>query len=146
MYLGHVLAPTLGISKLTWQNSHYRKQNIFVDMYDTFLTFFDRLYHFFDMFWHIFDSFEIFLTDRQTDGQKDRPAYLIWHVLTLFDMFWHFFDSFWHFLTFFWPTDRQTDRQTDIQNLGVEAPSPELKKECNFLISLSLNLSSSSVC
>ena len=77
-----------------------------------FWHFFNRLYHFFDMFWHIFDSFDIFLTDRQTDGQKDRPAYLIWHVLTLFDMFWHFFDSFWHFLTFFWPTNQPTEPST----------------------------------
>ena len=96
-----------------------------------FWHFFNRLYHFFDMFWHIFDSFDIFLTDRQTDGQKDRPAYLIWHVLTLFDMFWHFFDSFWHFLTFFWPTN--------LQNLVLEAPARSLKTMIPFIERLNIS-------
>ena len=45
-------------------------------------------------------------------------VYLIWHVLTLF----------WHVLTVFDIFDIfLTDRQTDIQNLDVEAPARSLK-------------------
>ena len=114
MYLGHVLAPTLGISKLTWQNSHYRKQNIFVDMfwhffdifltgYITFLTCFDTFLTVLTFFWP---------TDRQMDRRTDQSI--------LYDMFWHFltcFDTFWHFF----------DRQTHIQNLDVVTPTRSLK-------------------
>ena len=70
---------------------------------------FVRFWHFLTCFENFLTFFDIFLTDRQTDWQMDRPTYLIWHVLTLFDMFWPFFDSFWHFLTFFWLTDRHTE-------------------------------------
>ena len=118
MYLGHVLAPTLGISKLTWQNSHYRKQNIFVDMFWQVLI---PFWHVLTLFWHFLTIF--WPTDRHMDRWIDGPILydMFWHF---FDMFWHFFDSFWHFWHFF---DRQTDRQTDIQNLDVEAPARSLK-------------------
>ena len=111
MELGHVLTPTLGISKLTWQNSHW-KQNIFLWLvltgFETFLTCFDRFWYLFDMFWHFFDTFWHFF-DRQTDRWTEGQTSLSY--MTCFDTFWHVLTLFWQFLTFFdiFLTDQLTE-------------------------------------
>ena len=111
MYLGHVLAPTLGISKLTWQNSHYRKQNIFVDM---FWHFFDIFLTGYITFLTCFDTFLTVLTffDRQTDRWTEGQTSLSY--MTCFDTFWHVLTLFWQFLTFFdiFLTDQPTEPST----------------------------------
>ena len=65
--------------------------------------------------------FLTFLTDRQTDGQTDLSYMTCFDTfLTCFDTFLTVFDIFDIFLT---------DRQTDIQNLDVEAPARSLKNK-----------------
>ena len=139
MELGHVLTPTLGISKLTWQNSHW-KQNIFLWLvltgFETFLTCFDRFWYFFDMFWHFFDMFWHFFdtfwhffdrqTNRWTDGQTDLSYMTCFDTfLTCFDTFLTVFDIFDIFLT-----DRQTDRHTEPR---CRSSGSELKNRHNSI-------------
>ena len=102
--------------------------------YYTFLTVL-RIYIFFDIFdsfWKVLDSFWQFLTifiDIFLTFFFDIFLTFFWHFFDIFLTFFltFFFDIFLtFFLTFFWPT---TDQPTDIQNLDVEAPSPELKKD-----------------
>ena len=81
------------------------------------------------MFWQgltlFLTCFDTFLTimaffDWQIVRWTNRPI--------LYNMFWHFFDMFWHF---FW---QFFDRQTDIQNLDVEAPARSLIKKVGLYL------------
>ena len=97
--------------------------------FDIFNAFWHLFLKLFDIFFYFLDIFNIFDLLKFWHFWHFGP---FCHVLTLFDMFWHFFDSFRHFFY----------RQTDSQNLDVEALTRSLKMRVGYNHTYTLKQSS----